>query len=111
MATNIPVSTFATPSNPGSLKGQELSGQLLRTKSDPISQFSSKTIDSQELDLARALSRIAEKCVAPERDPFVKEMEGFKELFSRFKNAKGKAIEWEKIKVKNTRCSIKLTFQ
>ena len=70
-------------------------------KSDGLVHFSSKTIDSQEVDLARALNKISPQYTsAEERDAFLKEMEGFKELFSKFKSSKGKqTIEWEKIKV------------
>jgi hypothetical protein len=84
--------------------------QIFQDKSDRLAHFSEKTIDSQELALARALNTIADKVAVPdEKKLFGQEMEGFKELFRRFKSGRGKTIEWDKIKVRPT-TNLQLTY-
>jgi len=57
------------------------------------------TVSSQEAALAKALQEMAEKCTDEKaKKEFLTEMEGFKQLFGRFRATKGKTIEWEKIK-------------
>jgi len=77
-----------------------LSSPQYGTKNERLSQFSSKTIHSQESEQERTLNLIAEKCRTPEeKKAFLTEMEGFKELFKRFKESKGKSvIDWDKIR-------------
>eukprot|EP00027_Filamoeba_sp_ATCC50430_P000960 CAMPEP_0168555250 /NCGR_PEP_ID=MMETSP0413-20121227/8230_1 /TAXON_ID=136452 /ORGANISM="Filamoeba nolandi, Strain NC-AS-23-1" /LENGTH=501 /DNA_ID=CAMNT_0008586079 /DNA_START=104 /DNA_END=1609 /DNA_ORIENTATION=- len=73
-------------------KGKEI-------KVDRLYHFAKTTMGSQETDLTKALDSMAQKCATPEeKKSFQTEMEGFKELFARFKSAKGKTIEWDKIK-------------
>jgi len=58
-----------------------------------------KTIDTQELSLNKALQALAAKITdAKEKANFETEMEGYLELFRRFKSNRGKLIDWEKIK-------------
>jgi hypothetical protein len=69
-------------------------------RDDRLAHFSVKTIDTQELALAKALETLSAKFTDPkERGLFDNEMEGYLELFRRFKSNRGKLIEWEKIKV------------
>jgi len=68
-------------------------------KTDRLAHFSVKTIDTQELSLAKALQAISAKFTdAKEKNLFDAEMEGYLELFRRFKSNRGKLIDWEKIK-------------
>jgi len=97
MASQHSVSSRPQMNNPF-VKGNEASMEGLKT--DGLTHFSSKTIDSQEVDLSRAVLKISQQLDTPEeREAFQREMEGFKELFSKFKSTKGKqVIDWEKIK-------------
>jgi len=64
-----------------------------------INVLADAAVVSQEASLAKYLNEMAEKCTSPkEKKDFLIEMEGFKQLFARYRAAKGKTIEWEKIK-------------
>jgi len=60
--------------------------------------FHQNTMKQQEKDLAKALDSLADKIKnEEEKRKFLLEMEGFKQLFTRFRTAR-KTIEWDKIR-------------
>lgn len=85
--------------NETTVKDPAKAKMIFADKSDRLAHFSEKTIDSQEISLAKALNSISDKITnADEKKNFNNEMEGFKDLFRRFKSGRGKTIEWDKIK-------------
>jgi len=64
-------------------------------------KFSTTTIGSQADSLSIHLQKLIEKSDPSVRASFEQEMEGFRQLFSQFREQKGKTIEWSKINPPN----------